>query len=90
MKIRPVTRGGRRAKPSLENISPSWENVLDTVENYWTKFKKFRSLSENSSPFLVSQAGYEPGENHDVSFEAPFTLRLAGHFDMFFFRCFCL
>jgi len=28
------------------------------------------------------------GETHDVSFEAPFTLRLAGYIDMLFFRCF--
>jgi len=26
----------------------------------WTLFKKFGPLSENSSPPLVSQAGYEP------------------------------
>ena len=38
----------------------------------------------------MSQAGYGPGENHDVSFEASSTLRLAGHIDMLFFRCFCL
>jgi len=25
-----------------------------------------------------------------ISFEAPFALRLAGHIDMLFFRCFCL
>jgi len=25
------------------------------------------------------------GENHDISFEAPFTVRLAGHIDMLFF-----
>jgi len=30
------------------------------------------------------------GETHDISFEAPFTLSLAGHIDMLFFRCFCL
>jgi len=28
------------------------------------------------------------GETHDISFEAPFTLTLAGHIDMLFFRCF--
>jgi len=28
------------------------------------------------------------GETHDISVEAPFTLRLAGHIDMSFFRCF--
>jgi len=30
------------------------------------------------------------GENHDINLEAPFTLSLAGHIDMLFFRCFCL
>jgi len=29
------------------------------------------------------------GGNHDISFEAPCTLSLAGHIDMLFFRCFC-
>jgi len=29
-------------------------------------------------------------KTHDTSFEAPFILRLAGHIDMLFFRCFCL
>jgi len=28
------------------------------------------------------------GETHDISFEAPFELRLAGCVDMLFFRCF--
>jgi len=30
------------------------------------------------------------GENHDISLEAFFTLRLAGHIDMLLFRCFGL
>jgi len=30
------------------------------------------------------------GENHDISYEAPFTLSLAGYIDMLFFRCFYL
>jgi len=28
------------------------------------------------------------GETHDISFEAPFALRLAGHIDILFFGCF--
>jgi len=28
------------------------------------------------------------GETRDIRFEAPFALRLAGHIDMLFFRCF--
>jgi len=34
--------------------------VLDVVKNYWTQFKIFGPLSENSSPHLVSQASYGP------------------------------
>jgi len=30
------------------------------------------------------------GENQDISFEASFTLRLAGHIDMLLFWCFGL
>jgi len=38
----------------------------------------------------LTRAPENVGETHDISFEAPFTLRLAGHNDMLFFRCFCL
>ena len=38
----------------------------------------------------LTRAPENIGGNHDISFEAPFTLRLAGHIDMLFFRCFCL
>jgi len=41
----------------------SWKNLLDIVENYWTYFEKNGPLSENSSPHLVLQAGYGPGQN---------------------------
>jgi len=62
-KIRAVTRGWRGGKIPLQNCSPPWSNVLGTVENYRTWFKKVGPLSENSSPPLVSQAGYGPGLN---------------------------
>jgi len=60
--IRPVTRG---EKPPNKIFRPSpWKNVLSIVENYWTEFKKYGPLSENSSsPPLVSQAGYGPGRH---------------------------
>ena len=46
---RPVTKGG---EVPLEKLSPPpWKNVLDIAWNYWTKFKKFGPLSENSSPW---------------------------------------
>jgi len=32
----------------------------------WTQFKKFRPLSEKSSPHLVSQAGYGPGTDRHL------------------------
>jgi len=48
---RPITRGW--ANPLKISFAPP-ENVLDIV-------KKFGPLSENSSPTLVSQAGYGPG-----------------------------
>jgi len=54
-------RGG---EAPLENVSPPWKNVLDTVSNHWTQFKKFGPLSENSSPLLVSQAGSGTGAKY--------------------------
>jgi len=39
---------------------------------------------------VLIRAPENVGENHDISFEAPFALRLVGHIDMLFFRCFCL
>jgi len=41
-------------------------------------------------PAKLSGAPENAGENHDISFEAPFTLSIAGRIDMLFFRCFCL
>ena len=39
--------------------------MLDIVQNYWTQFKKFGPISENSLPLvLVCQAGYGPECNH--------------------------
>jgi len=34
--------------------------MLGIVEKYWALFGKVGALSENSSPPLVSQAGYRP------------------------------
>jgi len=47
-------------------------------------------LSSNAKTVTLTRAPENEGENHDITFEAPFTLRLAGHIDMLFFRCFCL
>jgi len=47
-------------------------------------------LSSNVKTVALTRASENAGENHDVSFEAPFTLRLAGHIDMSLFWCFRL
>jgi len=47
-------------------------------------------LSSNVETVALTRAPENVVENHDISFEAPFTLRLANHIDMLFFRCFCL
>jgi len=39
---------------------------------------------------MLTRAPENVTGNYDISFEVPFTLRLAGHIDMFFFLCFCL
>jgi len=38
----------------------------------------------------LTRAPENAGGNHDIPFEALFTLSVAGHIDMLFFRCFCL
>jgi len=39
---------------------------------------------------VLTTAPENVGGNHDISFEALFTLSVAGHIDILFFRCFCL
>jgi len=54
-------------------------------------FKRIFPASPSSSyvkTVALTRAPENVGENHDISFEATFTLRLAGHIDMLFFRCF--
>jgi len=46
--------------------------------------------SSNVKAVAFARAPENVGENNDISFEVPFTLSLAGHIDMLFFRCFCL
>jgi len=47
-------QGGRRGeKPPRKFFAPPWKMC-------WTQFKKFGPVSENSSPLLLSQAGYGP------------------------------
>jgi len=46
--------------------------------------------SSNVKAVVLTRAPENVGGNHDISFEALFTLSVAGHIDMLFFRCFCL
>ena len=57
------------------------------------RFKLFFQQSfscSNVKTVALTRTPENVGENHDKSFEAPFTLRLAGQIDMFIFRCCCL
>jgi len=54
------------------------------------RFFPAKLLSNNVKTVALTRAPKNAGGNHDISFEEPFTLRLAGHNDMLFFRCFCL
>jgi len=47
-------------------------------------------LNSNVKTVGLARAPENVGENHDINFEAPFTLSLASHMDILFFRCFCL
>jgi len=54
------------------------------------RFFPAKLLSSNVETVALTRAPENVGENQDKGFKAPFTLRLAGHIDMLFFRCFCL
>ena len=61
---RPVTRGaaGRRIPPK-KHFSPSMEKSVGYSLILLEIVQKFRLFSENSSPLLVSQAGYGRARN---------------------------
>jgi len=44
--------------------------------------------SSNVKAVVLTRAPENVGGTHDISFEALFTLSVAGHIDMLFFRCF--
>ena len=52
------------------------------------RFFPAKLLSSNVQTVALTRAPENVAETHDISVEAPFTLRLAGHIDMLFFRCF--
>jgi len=56
MPCKPAGPGGQNLSPSVERCVGHSLKVLDIVKELWP-------LSENSSPALVSQAGYGPA-NH--------------------------
>jgi len=49
------------------------------------RFFSVKLLSSNvKRTVALTRAPENVGENHDIGFEAPFTLRLAGHIEMYF------
>ena len=66
-----------RANPPRKYIAPAGKMC-------WTQLKTIGHSLKNLGPF--QKTGYVPGDNHDVSFEASSTLRLAGHIDMLFYN----
>jgi len=48
------------------------------------RFFPAKLLSSNVQTERLSRAPENVAETHDISFEVPFTLRLAGHIDMLF------
>ena len=66
------------------------KNMLTTVKHRDWNFFPAKLLSSNVKTVALTRAPKNVGEDHDISFEASFTLSLAGHIDMLFFRCFRL
>jgi len=54
------------------------------------RFFLAKLLSSNVKTVALTRAPENVGKTHDLSFEAPFILRLAGHIGMLFSRCFSL
>jgi len=54
--------GGAGGEALPRKFSPPWKNVLDIIKNIRHSSKILGPLSENSSPLLVSQAGYGPAK----------------------------
>ena len=79
--------GAKNRKVSKEK---EWKNLA--VFTKTLRLKRFcfsaKRLSNIVKTVALTSAPENVGENHDISFEAPFTLRLPGHIDMSFFRYF--
>ena len=84
-----VPSGAKNRKVSKEK---KHKNL--TVFAKMPRLKRFffsaKLSSSNVKTVVLTRAPENVDENHDISFEAPFALRLAVHIDMSFFRCFCL
>jgi len=75
-------KNGRVSKNKHTNLA---------VSAKMTRLKRFfpaKLLNSNVKTVAFTRAPENVCENHHINFEAPFTLRLAGHIDMLFFRCF--
>jgi len=54
------------------------------------RFFPAKLLSSTVKKVALTRAPENEGENQDISLETTFMLRLAGHIDILFFRCFYL
>ena len=80
-----------RAKTGKVSQEKKRKNLAALAET--PRLKRFfsaRLVSSNVKTVALTRTPENVGENRDISFEAPFTLRLAGHIDILFFQCFCL
>ena len=79
--------GGKSGKVSKEKKRKNLAVLVETPR--LKRIFPAKLLNSNVKTVALTRAPENVGENHDISFEAPLTLRLAGHIGMVFFRCFC-
>jgi len=80
--------GAKNGKVSQENKRKNLAVLAKTPR--LKHFFPAKLLSSNVKTVALTSAPENVGENHDISFEALFTLRPSGHLDMLFFRSFCV
>jgi len=79
--------GAKKRKVSKEEMRKNLAVLTKTPRlNHLFFSKTFKQQRQTSVG--LTRAPENVGENHDISFEVPFTLSLAGHIDMLFFWCF--
>ena len=64
--------------------------VLAKTQRLNRFFFSAKPSSSNVEAVASTRAPENVGGNHDIGFEAPFTVSLAGHVEMLLFRCFSL